>query len=286
MKADADFDFSQYDFDGDGYISAWDELAVFIVVPQTSSAGFVRNLWSGTVPQDVDGVYLDLITEWYTSDPVGDYYLGTHEVGHQLLMLSDLYRKFQSVAQVGTEPGVYCLMDQNNWQIAQHLNPAYKLALGWITPRIITQDTAISLEDVKVSREVVILPRSPGKAHDEFVVLENRTSPPNNARYDFNPASPSGTSCQAPLTARFCLHARTRTFGTHKPVATLPGAVSALSAPPFRLHPTIPHFGAISTTTSTPSVSCAPRTARPAMSFSGPTAHNPGRFATSPRQAG
>jgi len=51
MKADADFDFSQYDFDGDGYISAWDELAVFIVVPQTTSAGFVRNLWTGAVPQ-------------------------------------------------------------------------------------------------------------------------------------------------------------------------------------------------------------------------------------------
>jgi M6 family metalloprotease-like protein len=183
-KADAEFDFSQYDFDGDGYISAWDELAIFIVVPQTDSKGFVRNVWSGAIPQKLDGVYLDLITEWYTSDPVGDYYLGAHEVGHQILMLGDLYRKNDGVSKVNTQPGVFCLLDQDNWHIAQHINPAYKLALGWVTPRIIAQDAALSLEDVKVSREVVILPRSPGKATDEFVILENRTIPANNAHYD------------------------------------------------------------------------------------------------------
>jgi M6 family metalloprotease-like protein len=183
-KADADFDFSQYDFDGDGYISAWDELAVFIVVPQTNSAGYVRNLWNGAAPQKLDGVYLDLITEWYTSDPVGDYYLGVHEVGHQLMILGDLYRKSSGSTRAGTEPGVYCLMDQGGFQIAQHLNPAYKLALGWVTPRLVTQDAALSLEDVKVSREIVVLPRSPGTATDEYLVLENRPSPATNARYD------------------------------------------------------------------------------------------------------
>jgi M6 family metalloprotease-like protein len=184
-KADAEFDFSQYDTDGDGYISAWDELAVFIIVPQTTSKGFVRNVWSGTTPQVLDGVYVDLFTEWYTSNPVADYHLGAHEAGHQILMLGDLYRKNDSVTRMGTAPGAFCLMDQGGFQIADHLNPAYKLALGWVTPRMITQDTAVSLEDVKVSRQIVVLPRSPGKAADEYLVLENRPSPGTNARYDY-----------------------------------------------------------------------------------------------------
>jgi M6 family metalloprotease-like protein len=184
-KASANFNFADYDFDGDGYISAWDELAIFIVVPQTTSSGFVRNLWSGQMPLTVDGVYLDLITEWYVSDPVDDYHVGAHEFGHQVLMLGDLYAKSGAAPKVGTQPGAFCLMDQGGFQIAQHLNPVYKLALGWVTPRLLTQDTAVSLVDVKVSRELVVLPRSPGGDSDEYVVLENRPSPPTNARYDF-----------------------------------------------------------------------------------------------------
>jgi M6 family metalloprotease-like protein len=184
-KASADFNFAQYDLDGDGYISAWDELAIFIVVPQTSSSGFVRSLWSGQNPQLVDGVYLDLITEWYTSDPLDDYAIGAHEFGHQVLMLGDLYEKSGNATQVGTQPGAFCLMDQGDMNIAQHLNPAYKLALGWVTPRIVTQDTEVSLEDVKLSREIIALPRAPGTAADEYLLLENRPHAPTNVRYDF-----------------------------------------------------------------------------------------------------
>ena len=184
-EADDQFDFSKYDFDGDGYISAWNELAIFVVVPQTSSAGFVRNLWSGDIPQTFDGVYLDLITEWYVSDPVDDYQVGAHEFGHQVLVLGDLYAKSSTATDVGTRPGAHCLMDQSNYSIAQHLNPAYKLALGWVTPRIVVQTSLQSLEDVKVSREILVLPRTPGTAADEYVIVENRPSPPTNARYDF-----------------------------------------------------------------------------------------------------
>ncbi len=184
-KADDDFNFSDYDFDGDGYISAWNELAIFVIVPQTNSAGFVRNLWTGEVAQPRDGVYLDLITEWYVNDPLRDYYLGAHELGHQMLVLADLYAKSTSTADVGTRPGVYCLMDGGGYAVAPHLNPAYKLALGWVTPRFVTATSQHSLEDVKTSREVIALPRAPGGPTDEYVLVENRPSPPTNARYDF-----------------------------------------------------------------------------------------------------
>jgi M6 family metalloprotease-like protein len=184
-KADDDFDFSAYDFDGDGYLSAWDELAVFVIVPQNTSAGFVRNLWTGEMPVTIDGVYLDLITEWYVNDPLDDYYLGAHELGHQVLILGDLYAKSTTTADVGTRPGVYCLMDGGGYQVASHLNPAYKLALGWVTPRFVTATSQHSLEDVKTSREVIVLPRAPGGPVDEYVIVENRPSPVSNARYDF-----------------------------------------------------------------------------------------------------
>jgi hypothetical protein len=38
---------------------------------------------------------------------------------------------------------------------------------------------------VKTSREVIVLPRSPGGPVDEYVIVENRPSPGSNARYDF-----------------------------------------------------------------------------------------------------
>jgi hypothetical protein len=40
------------------------------------------------------------------------------------------------------------------------------------------------LGEVKTSREVVVLPRSPGRHADEYLVLENRLVPPNNDLYD------------------------------------------------------------------------------------------------------
>jgi M6 family metalloprotease-like protein len=185
-KADDDFDYSDYDFDGDGYLSSTDELAVIIVVPQTTPDGFVRPLWSGDMPVTQDGVYIDLINEWYISNPAGKTYLGAHEFGHQVLVLNDLYAKSGSTIDVGTRPGVYCLMDGGGYQVTPHLNPAYKLALGWVTPRLVTATSQQSLEDVKTSREIIVLPRAPGGPADEYVLVENRPSPATNARYDFD----------------------------------------------------------------------------------------------------
>lgn len=183
--ADAEFDFSAYDLDKDGYLSAWDELVVCIVVPQADGAGFTRALWKNALPLTLDNVYVETISEWYTSNPLADYPTECHELGHQILLLGDLYAKTSTAPDIGTRPGVYCLMDQGSYTIAQHLNPAYKLALGWVTPAFVQEDSSVSLPEVKTSREVVVLPRAPGRHADEYIVLENRVSPASNSLYDY-----------------------------------------------------------------------------------------------------
>lgn len=188
-KADPDFDFSQYDRDGDGYVHPWHELAIVIVVPQSDSTGFVRHLWdgSGDTPQQFDGVDIELITEWYVSEPLDDYMVAAHELGHQILMLADLYGKNLSAPpnqQHGTRPGRLSLMDANSADLTAHLDAPSKLALGWVTPRFVTGAGPYTLADVKTAHEALVLPRLPGSADAEYLVVENRLDAGDNAHYD------------------------------------------------------------------------------------------------------
>jgi hypothetical protein len=57
----------------------------------------------------------------------------------------------------------------------QHLDGFQKLALGWVTPRIVRQAGVYPLEEVKTGREVLILPRE-GSLGREYFLLENRQS--------------------------------------------------------------------------------------------------------------
>ncbi len=184
FAASHDISFASFDTDGDGYLSAQDELMVVIVVPQSQGSGFARLLWSDTGPLPVSGVYIEHIVEWYTSDPQAEYVTVCHELGHQLLRLGDLYDKSSAFPSLNTRPGGFCLMDGDALMTPNHLNPAFKLALGWVTPTILRTDGVVSLPEVKTSREVVVLPRSPGRAADEYIVLENRLKLASNDLYD------------------------------------------------------------------------------------------------------
>ncbi len=191
----AGFKFSDYDFDGDGYISSRNELAIVIVKPQIEPRGFVRDLWEGGDPKLRDGVYLDVITDLYMSDPKQDYVVAAHELGHLIFDLNDLYSLDLYSPSVPTRPGDFALMDGVSDRTS-HLNPAYKLALGWVTPWIISENSdGVSLEDVKVSREVVVLPRIPSVTEDEYLILETRPAPSDNSRYDWDfPTPDSGVA--------------------------------------------------------------------------------------------
>src|SRR5262249_27108041 len=59
-----------------------------------------------------------------------------------------------------------------------------KLALGWVNPTVVEHDGIFSLQDIKLSQQIIILPRKPGKVNDEFFILENRQDAANNALYD------------------------------------------------------------------------------------------------------
>jgi hypothetical protein len=124
------------------------------------------------------------------SEPKQDYIVAAHELGHLIFGLADLYSIDMFAQSVSTRPGDFALMDGTSDRTS-HLNPAYKLALGWVTPWIISEDhDAVSLEDVKVSREVVVLPRIPSVTEDEYLILETRPAPTDNSRYDWNSPTP------------------------------------------------------------------------------------------------
>ena len=111
--------------------------------------------------------------------------IAAHELGHEILMLPDLYSKSQA-NQHNTGPGRLSLMDFVFSNATGHLDAGLKLPLGWVTPRIVTETGLYTLTDIKVSNEVLVLPRLPGSKDAEYIVLENRQSSANNILYDMN----------------------------------------------------------------------------------------------------
>ena len=54
------------------------------------------------------------------------------------------------------------------------LNPAYRLALGWVISVTVERKGIVKLLDTKLSDRVYILPRFNSEKADEYFVLENR----------------------------------------------------------------------------------------------------------------
>ena len=152
-----------------------------------TSRWWVHHLWdqSGDMPQKFGGVDIELITEWYTSQPQLDYMVGAHELGHQILSLADLYGKnYSTQTSHGTRPGRLSLMDRSPSNLTSHIDAPSKLALGWVNPRFVRESDSYTLEDVKTGREVLVLPRRPGGADAEYLVIENRQDAADNTLYD------------------------------------------------------------------------------------------------------
>lgn len=185
-KASATVNFADYDYNKDGVLDFTEELAVLVVIPQNTEFGTVRNLnpYCSGAPFEVDGVRVPVISEWYANAAADKFTVPAHELAHQLLALGDLYER-QSDKKFHIQPGKYELMDTitNN---TPHMNPAYKLALGWVTPGTIVQDGAYELEDIKQSHKVYVLPRTQGGDSKEYYLLENRQNSANNPLYDEN----------------------------------------------------------------------------------------------------
>lgn len=182
QSAAASVDFASFDTNGDGVLSPETELAILIVVPQQSSAGFTRDLdpFCSGAAVTVDGVVVPRICEWFTGTPANNWEVPTHELAHLILGLSDLYA---NAFNFDTEAGSLSLMGDNVGNTT-HLDAFHKLALGWATPWYTPVDGPYALQDVKESGAVVVLPRSSDGDGQECFVLETRVGSNSNPLYD------------------------------------------------------------------------------------------------------
>jgi len=194
-QADATVDFSQYDTNSDGIIDWQNKLAIIIVLPQNSGKGKIWNmipfcvgdpliqscaLIPNTVVPTLDGVQIRVVASWATnlSAPFVPE-VPTHELGHELLGLGDMYTSDDNPADARR----MSLM-ADNLNTSSYIDAMHRLALGWAEPRMITADGVYQLEDVRTNEVVYVLPRVEGGDGREFYLLENRQSEQFNPLYD------------------------------------------------------------------------------------------------------
>ncbi|MCH8275864.1 MAG: hypothetical protein IH851_13865 [Armatimonadetes bacterium] len=164
---DQDFDFAEYDRDGDGVLEPH-ELGILMVIPQNNPFGTMRTPAGAQYPEwaplIVDGVRIPLITEAYAGKPP-NLGLFAHELSHILLGAPDMYM------DTPYRPGVYSLMDRS--YAPCHLDPFEKLKLGWLRYRVVTESGEYLLRDVETSGEALIL-YDPSRGPSEYFIVENR----------------------------------------------------------------------------------------------------------------
>jgi M6 family metalloprotease-like protein len=184
LRAAQDIDFASFDANGDGLLDPRSELAVLLVIPHASPPlGRFRQVFDADCnPLVVDGVIIPFVAEWLTDAAGDEFRVAAHELSHLMLWLDDQY--INTIPQPNTEAGRLSLMGNFFPNHLPHLDPLSKLALGWVTPAIVNGEGNFELQDVKVGRELIILPRLPGGAKDEYYILENRQSTASNVLYD------------------------------------------------------------------------------------------------------
>lgn len=167
-KADAEFDFSAYDTNHDGILSA-SELGILIVIPQNQPFGTNRWVVAQETPTSeplvVDGVTVGLISEVYAGSDTG-FSIYAHEEGHLLFGFPDMYDDPHPL----TRPFRYSLMDFGYSNV--QLDPYNKYWQDWLTTKEITTDGYYLVNDVQKYHEVLKTTK-PGDPK-EFFLIENR----------------------------------------------------------------------------------------------------------------
>lgn len=175
-SADADFNYSWYDSNGDQFLSP-DELTVLVIIPQNGAYGTRRGVVGKHLPKEealiVDGVRINQIVEAYIGNPMS-MGLVAHELAHILFNADDMYYKgannndlFQPFS-----PGMYSLMDDSP-RSPGHLDPVHKLKFGWLTPRPVQQNGWYDVKDIASSNEVLVL-FDRNRGTKEYFLIENR----------------------------------------------------------------------------------------------------------------
>lgn len=175
QAANANFPFGDYDRNRDGLLEG-DELAIMVIYPQGSFSGRARQPVSApdpgcnNQPLIVDGVQIESVVDCFGCDATR-YMVVAHELGHQILGLDDLYTDAAGPAIQLRWKALMALRNETNTTM---LNPAYRLYLGWVTPRIIESQGLYRLLDTKLNDRVLVLPRYGHAKPDEYFILENR----------------------------------------------------------------------------------------------------------------
>ncbi|PNG53103.1 MULTISPECIES: hypothetical protein [unclassified Variovorax] len=172
-KAARDFDFAAFDENGDGELGIEELFVLFVLPGRGDGGGLGRPVGDDYVPRGegkgvvVDGVRITTIAEVSIGSPPGPGIIA-HELSHPLLGLGDMY--FPEFFNP-TAAGPYSLMDWDGK--APHIDPAQKLKLGWLRPRVIFRSGIYELPNVERSGIVLVLvdlERGVG----EYFLIENR----------------------------------------------------------------------------------------------------------------
>lgn len=169
-------DFSQYDFDNDGWI---DNIFVVYAGEGEASGGPAESVWphswvvTGTHIYNGKRLYGYCCTnEWNTNGkpaPIGTF---VHEFSH-VMGLPDLYNTEDS--GVSYTPGEWSVLDYGPYNNEGNTPPSFgafeRNAMGWLVPRTIRTSGDYRLEDIQKSNDCILIPSS---GDNEFFLLENR----------------------------------------------------------------------------------------------------------------
>ncbi|MCB9871709.1 MAG: hypothetical protein H6837_17780 [Planctomycetes bacterium] len=160
------FRFSTYDTNRDGEVTI-DELMVYWIYPGEGARVRGAPLHIPVPSLSGKGVSLSLglpRSAAHTSPATI-----CEELCHALFGFEDLYPTSTMPGYVG--PGRLSLISNNS--AFPHLNPWGKLKLGWVTPKVITQDGWYTLRAIERNNEVLVL-HNPTRGTRDYFVVENR----------------------------------------------------------------------------------------------------------------
>jgi immune inhibitor A len=171
VAANATVDFGPYDNDGNGYVDA------FIVVhaggggEETGDPGDIwSHKWVLPAEYDADGTK---IFAYLTIPEDAKLGVSAHELGHLVFGYPDLY----DIDYTSQGIGDWCLMAGGSWNgggdTPAHPSAWCKAQQEWVDVQAVTQDTTVTLQDVKTSRTVHRL-WTDGMSGPEYFLLEYR----------------------------------------------------------------------------------------------------------------
>lgn len=178
---DDEIDFSQYDYNNDGFI---DNVFVYYAGFGEATLGDANTIWPHsyditsvtTTPVLFDGVQLDHyactneIGEDYRMDGIGTF---VHEFSH-VLGLPDLYDTGYASSHPFT-PGRWSVIDEGEYNNVSRTPPCYtayeRMAVGWLTPYELNGAANMSLSTIGEANEACIIRTS---SENEYYLLENR----------------------------------------------------------------------------------------------------------------